>query len=104
MKRIALSSLLAMLPALASLAFPFASPEKLSTDGGSNPVKCDSAYAGALVGDLNGDGLDDLAVTSIRGVFTVFLRVKPKKPGADPVYRKATDLPSEALPPKLQNW
>ena len=88
---------------LACYAAPLSEPVQLEADGKAIDTRGHMTYAGPLIGDLTGDDVDDLAVTTIRGVFLVFENVREGNTG-DPVYRRAEDLPDEKVPPKLQNW
>ncbi|MEM1296863.1 MAG: hypothetical protein AAGH89_15975 [Verrucomicrobiota bacterium] len=78
-------------------------PFKIVADGKPIDTRGNMTYAGPLVGDLTGDGVEDLAVTTITGIFLVYENVREEASG-DPVYRRAEDLPDEKVPPKLQNW
>ena len=96
-----LAALLA--PPLLAPAGELAKPVKLEAGGKPIDTQTHLTYAGPLVGDITGDGLPDLTVTTIQGVFLVYKNTGKNESG-DPLYEQAEDLPKEKVPPTFQNW
>lgn len=82
---------------------PFAKPVKLKADGHVIDIGPNESYTGALIGDFNQDGVDDLAVTSVSGSFRIY-RNKNRENEGDPVYADLNDVLKRQIPPKLNNW
>ncbi len=68
-------SLLAAAAFTANSGGELAAPVRIQADGAHLDISKDTAYAGPLAIDHDGDGKQDLIVTSIRGSFRFFKNV-----------------------------
>ncbi len=79
----------------------FAPGEQMRADGEVIDIAEDTAYAGPLIFDYDGDKKDDLIITSINGTFRWYKNVGKK---GKPKYTHKGLIKVKGQPLKLNNW
>ena len=82
-------------------AYEFEAPIRLEADGVPIDTAGDIGYAGPMLRDMDGDGLDDLLVSAFRGNIRVFRNVGT---ASAPEYKEVEPLQADGQPLKFHNW
>ena len=79
----------------------FETPIRIEADGERIDTGRDAGYAGPLVHDYDGDGLQDLLVSAFRGNIRFFKNVGTR---AEPRFEEGEPLQAEGGPLEIRNW